>query len=82
MAGILSPYLSGVISRRGFFILFITATALWTELWKTPAENDAYFTHGIGNLRDREHLPHCSENEFVVCKAEEGGLSSRQFGCS
>jgi len=37
MAGILSPYLSGVISQRGFFILFITATALWTELWKTPS---------------------------------------------
>src|SRR5207245_7989525 len=25
----------------------------------------------IGNLRDRWYLPHCSENEFVECKAEE-----------
>ena len=42
-----------------------------TELWKLQRKNDAYFTHGIGNLRDRWYLPHCSENELVECKAEE-----------
>ena len=42
-----------------------------TGLWKLQRKNDAYFTHGIGNLRDRWYLPHCSENELVECKAEE-----------
>jgi len=53
-----------------------------TELWKLQRKNDAYFTHGIGNLRDRWYLPHCSENELVECKAEEAVEVRAKFVCS